>query len=179
MLILFWFSQTWLVTFRIQKKVFSGCTVPTDSNKTKLERSNQKGSTSAGKYTNIVLVPSCTCKCVSTAIFVGVSGCHLLQLINSQWVTKITSRIGVWAYLSVFNLLLNQWIMVILSNECKPDKFESHNSLKQSFQIVLTQILLNFNLSLNQALLTFLLYVRQTWTTQLTLAIFLWRVIFL
>ena len=32
-------------------------------------------------------------------------------------------------------------------------------------------ILLNVNLSLNQTLLTFLLYVRQTWMTQLILAI--------
>ena len=35
------------------------------------------------------------------------------------------------------------------------------------------------NLSLNQTLLTFLLYVRQTWITQLILAISLWEVIFL
>ena len=35
-------------------------------------------------------------------------------------------------------------------------------------------ILLNVNLSLNQTLLTFLLYVRQTWMTQLILAISLW-----
>ena len=35
------------------------------------------------------------------------------------------------------------------------------------------------NLSLNQTLLTFLLYVRQTWMTQLILAISLWEVIFL
>ena len=35
------------------------------------------------------------------------------------------------------------------------------------------------NLSLSQTLLTFLLYVRQTWVTQLILAISLWRFIFL
>ena len=37
------------------------------------------------------------------------------------------------AYLSVFNLFWIQWIMAILSKLCKPDKFESHNSLKFSF----------------------------------------------
>ena len=41
------------------------------------------------------------------------------------------------------------------------------------------QILLIVNLSLNQTLLTFLLCVRQTWMTQLILAISLWQVIFL
>ena len=41
------------------------------------------------------------------------------------------------------------------------------------------RILLIVNLSLNQTLLTFLLCVRQTWMTQLILAISLWEVIFL
>ena len=36
-------------------------------------------------------------------------------------------------YLSIFNLFLTQWIMTILSKGCKPDNFESHNSLKLSF----------------------------------------------
>ena len=39
-------------------------------------------------------------------------------------------------------------------------------------------ILLNVNLSLNQTLLTFLLYVRQTWVSQLILAVSLWGAIF-
>ena len=33
----------------------------------------------------------------------------------------------------VFNLLLTQRIMIILLKGCKPDKFESHSSLKLSF----------------------------------------------
>ena len=37
------------------------------------------------------------------------------------------------AYLSVFYLFLTQWIMAISSKGCKPDNFESHNSLKLSF----------------------------------------------
>ena len=63
--------------------------------------------------------------------------------------------------------------MAILSKACKLDNFESHNSLKLSFQIFETflQILLIVNLSLNQTILTFLLCTRQTWMTQLILAI--------
>ena len=37
------------------------------------------------------------------------------------------------AYLSVFDVFLTQLIMAILSKGCKPDNFESHNSLKLSF----------------------------------------------
>ena len=37
------------------------------------------------------------------------------------------------AHLSVFNLFLTQWIMVILLKGCKPDNFEPHNCLKLSF----------------------------------------------
>ena len=53
-------------------------------------------------------------------------------------VTKITSRIGVsWTHSLpfCFSLFLTQWIMTILSNECKPDNFEPHNSLKLSWRI--------------------------------------------
>ena len=32
-----------------------------------------------------------------------------------------------------FNLFITQLIMVILSDGCKPDNFETHNSLKRSF----------------------------------------------
>ena len=63
--------------------------------------------------------------------------------------------------------------MAILSKECKPDNFESHNSLKLSFKNIrvlqilriLVRFLLIVNLSLNQTLLTFLVYGRQTWVT--------------
>ena len=37
------------------------------------------------------------------------------------------------AYLDVFNLVLTQWIIAILSKGCKPDNFEQHNSLTLSF----------------------------------------------
>ena len=63
--------------------------------------------------------------------------------------------------------------MVILSKACKLDSFESHNSLKLSFKIfeAFVRTLFNVNLFMNQTLLTFLLCVRQTWITQLILAI--------
>ena len=66
-----------------------------------------------------------------------VPGCHLLRQMSSQWGSQkllqgLVSH-ELTAYLSVFNLYLTQWIMAILSKWCKPDKFESHNSLKLSF----------------------------------------------
>ena len=63
--------------------------------------------------------------------------------------------------------------MAILRKGCKPDNFDSHNSLKLTLQLfeVFVQILLNLNLPLNETFLTFLLSVRQTWITQLILAI--------
>ena len=63
--------------------------------------------------------------------------------------------------------------MAILRKGCKPDNFDSHNSLKLTLQLfeVFAQILLNLNLPLNETFLTFLLSVRQTWITQLILAI--------
>ena len=54
----------------------------------------------------------------------------------SVMVTKVTSRIGVSLTHSLpfcYDLFLIQWIMTILSRRCKPDNFESHNSLKLSF----------------------------------------------
>ena len=37
------------------------------------------------------------------------------------------------AYLFVFNLFLTHWIMAILTKGCKPNNFESHDSLKLGF----------------------------------------------
>ena len=39
-------------------------------------------------------------------------------------------------YLSVFDQFLTQWIMTILSKGCKPDSFESRNSLKINFMSI-------------------------------------------
>ena len=51
-------------------------------------------------------------------------------------VIKITSRIGVsvtHSLLLCFILFLTPWIMVIFLKWCKPENFESHNSLKLNF----------------------------------------------
>ena len=63
--------------------------------------------------------------------------------------------------------------MAILSKACKPDNSKSHNSLKLSFTSIggFHSNFIIVNLSLNQTLLTCLLCVRQTWMTQLILAI--------
>ena len=63
--------------------------------------------------------------------------------------------------------------MAILSKACKPDSLELHNSLNLALQIfeAFVAILLIASLSLDQTLPTFLLCVRQTWMTQLILAI--------
>ena len=77
--------------------------------------------------------------------------------------TKVTSRIGVsWTH----NLLF--WFWPLFS-----DKFESHNFLKLSFTNIwgLCSNSVECESFLNQTLLTFLLYARQTWMTQLILAI--------
>ena len=60
--------------------------MPPDSKETELGSSYQEASPSAGKNTEIVLVPW---KCVPTAISGGVDisevpGCHLLQQMSSQ-----------------------------------------------------------------------------------------------
>ena len=53
-----------------------------------------------------------------------------------------------------------------------------YNLVLQIFEVFIW-ILLNANLPSNQTLLAFLLYARQTWMTQLLLAISLWGLIFL
>ena len=122
--------------------LFSGCNVLSDSKETQLGSRNQQASPSAGKNTRIVLVPCWAWKCILTAISDGediskVPGCHLLWQMSSQWDSKkLLQRLvfhELTAYLSVFNLLLTQWIMAILSKGYKPDNFEPHNSLKLSF----------------------------------------------
>ena len=90
-----------------------------------------------------------------TAISCGVvisdiPGCHLLQQMSCQWRSQkllqgLVSQ-ELTAYLSVFDLLLTQWIMAILSKGCKPENFESHNSLKLSFMKI-GGLHLNFVLS--------------------------------
>ena len=163
--ILFQLFQTWLVTLRIQDQVFS-------------------------ENAGLVLVLCCSWKCVPIAISKGmdickVPGCSLLQQISSQWKwQKLLQGLmshELVTYFSVFNLFLTLWIITILSKGSKPDNFEPRNSLKCSLWIFETFMLflLNVNLFLNKTLLRFLCSVRQTWATQLILAISLWGIIFL
>ena len=116
MLNLFWPSQTWPVTLRIQEKVFSGCTVPPDSKETELGSSNQEASLSASKNNWVALVSCCAWKFVHTAISSGVDisevpGCHLLQQMSSHWGSQkllpglVSHELTV--YLSVFLPILN------------------------------------------------------------------------
>ena len=51
--------------------MFSGCTVPPDTEETELESSDQETSPSAGKNTGVILVVCCIWKCVPTAISGG------------------------------------------------------------------------------------------------------------
>ena len=81
----------------------------------------------------------------------------------------------------VFDIFLTQWIMAILSKGCKPDNFESHNSLKLSFTNIngLRSNFVECESFLESNSPDIWLYVRQTWMTLLILAISLWQVIFL
>ena len=128
--------------------------------------------------------------CVSIAISSGadiseVPGCHLLQQISSQFgspklLQELVSH-ELTAYLSIFNQFkfnepwpyYQKHVNQIILNHTTPESLAS-----QIFE-AFVPILLIPNLSLNQTLLTFLLCVRQTWMTQLILAISVWEVIFL
>ena len=61
--------------------------------------------------------------------------------------------------------------MAILSNGCKPDNFESRNSLKLSFTNIRGLRSKFVKSYLESYDLTFLLYVRQTWMTEFILAV--------
>ena len=121
--------------------MFFGYTVLPDSKETKLGSSNQEASLSAGKNTRVALVPGLAWKCVPTTnsgdvdYFWGLWVSFVIDRFSVR-VAKITSRIGVsWTHIlpSVFDQFLTSWIMAILSKGCKPDNFESHNSLKLKF----------------------------------------------
>ena len=115
--------------------------MPPDSRETKLWSSDQEAFPSAGKNTAVVLVPCRAWKCVHAAISGGVNISKAPGVIcYDRWVLSEGNKnyIKDWCimnsvYLSVFYLFLTQWMMSILSKGCKPDNFESHNSLKFSF----------------------------------------------
>ena len=124
--------------------MFSSWTVPPDSTETELGSSEQEASPSAGKYTG-----------VAGRIAHFAHGNVSLKLFPLVW--RIPRSLGIICYdrcvlseghkkllqglvshkltacLSVFYLFLTQKIISILSKGCKPDRFESHNSLKLSF----------------------------------------------
>ena len=81
--------------------MFSGCTLPPDSKKTKLGSSDQEASPSTEKNIRVVSVPCSRMEVCPTTIsghvnISEVAGCHLLQDMNSQCESKkIISRIGV------------------------------------------------------------------------------------
>ena len=116
--------------------------MPSNSKETELGSSDQDAYPAAGKNTRTVLVPCHTWKCVPKANSGGadiseVPGYHLAQHMSSQWgLQKLLQWLvshELTAFLSVFDLFLTQWIMAILSKGCKPDNFESPNSLKLTF----------------------------------------------
>ena len=141
MLILFWLSQTWPVTMRIQEWVFSGSIMLPVSKETELGSRDQEASPSAGKSTEIILASCHAYRNVYLQLFLVVWIFLRSLICYDRWVLseghkKLLQGLvshELTAYLSVFNLFLMQWIMVILSKGCKPDKFEPHNSLKLSF----------------------------------------------
>ena len=127
----------------------------------------------------VVLVPCRDCKCVHTSICGGAvrSRYHLLEQISSQWRSQkllqqliMSYKLAVYfLFWPIFNLMI--WIMAILWKGCKPDNFQSHNSLKLSLLKLfeaLVWILLIVNLPLSQTLLI-LVCVRQNWMTRLIL----------
>ena len=82
-----------------------------DSKGTKLRRSDQEASPSAGKNAGIVLVPCRAWKCFPTAIYSGVDiskvpGCHSLKQMCSQWGSQRLVSHKFIAYLPVFNIFL-------------------------------------------------------------------------
>ena len=122
--------------------MFSGCTVPLDSKKTKLWSSDQQTSPSADANTVVVLVSYSRVE-VRLYSYFQWCGCFsgpwvslVTTYIFSTRVTKITWKIGVsWSHdlPFCFRLILTQWIVAILSKVCKPDNFDSRNSLSLSF----------------------------------------------
>ena len=103
---------------------------------------DQEISPSSGKNAGVFFAPCRARKCVSTAIsgdvdVSEVAWCHFLQQMSSQWGSQkfyqeLVSH-ELIGYFFTFDLLSTQFIMAILSKECKPDNFQSHNSLTLSF----------------------------------------------
>ena len=153
--------------------------------------SNQEVSTSAGKNTGVVLVPCSHMEVCPYCYFWWCGyfwGLILGVICYDRWVLSERQKnyFKYWCLLNVqptvLFLMLTRWIMAILSEGCKPENFELHNSLKLSFTNILG---LRSNFVDCECWLwifpwiKFSWHVRQTWMTQLILANSLWGVIFL
>ena len=110
--------------------------------------------------------------------FPEILGCDFLWQMSSQRGSQklLQEPTCLTVYLSVFDIFLTHWIMAILSKRCKRENFESQNFLKLSFTNILG-FRSNFGewksfFESNSP--TFWLYARQTFMTQLILAISLW-----
>ena len=98
-------------------------------------RGIQDASPSATKNTGVVLEPSSHAEACSYSCFWWCRyfwgpwlSCDIADDFLVR-VAKVASRIGVsWTQSLPFHFL-TQWTMAILWNACKPDKFESHNSI--------------------------------------------------
>ena len=114
-----------------------------------------------------------------------VPGCHLLRQMRSHWGSqKLLQGLvchKLTACLSIFNLFKFNELWPYYQKHVNQIILNRTTLWSLALQIfeAFVRILLIVNLSLNQTLLTFLLCVRQTWMTQLILAIYLWEVIFL
>ena len=102
---LFWLSQTWPVTLRIQEQVFSGCTVLPNNKETKLGISNQEASPLAGKknqgsFSAMLCMEVCPYSCFQWFEYYWGPWVSFVTIDEfSVRVTKIPSRIGVsWTH---------------------------------------------------------------------------------
>ena len=114
-----------------------------------------------------------------------ISKYHLLRQMSSQWGSQkllhgLVSH-ELTAYLSVFNLSKLNKLWPYYQEHVNQIILNRTTLWSLALRIfeAFVWILLIVNLSLNETLLTFLLCVRQTWMTQLILAISPWEVIFL
>ena len=107
----------------------------------------------------------------------------LLQQMSSPWGSQelLQGLISheLTAYLSIFNLFKPNELWPYYQKHVNQIILNRTTLWSLALQIfeAFIQILLIVNLSLNQTVLTFLLYARQTWMTQLILAISVWEFI--
>ena len=114
--------------------MFSGCTVPPDCKETELGSRllHQQVKMCHVAYGSVSLQVLLVVWIFLTSLGVIYYNRWVLSEGHKKLLQGLVSD-ELTAYVSVFNLFLTQWIIAILSKGCKPDNFESHNSLKLSF----------------------------------------------